>query len=85
MQTLKQRSPPHIKELYTFESDLIRQVKFIKFRNVSNNIQQQIKSDLKDIEGTNKIFVQVDKSSILYKMSPNKYKWMLHKKHNYTW
>ena len=71
---------PYIKELDTFESDLTGLIKSMKYRNVCNGIQQQLRSDLKDIEGNNKIFVKADKSGNLYKLSPNKYKLILHKK-----
>ena len=60
-------------------SDLIELVRSIRYRRVNNNLQQQIRNDLKDIEGYNKILVKVDKSNNLYKMSPNRYKQMLHK------
>ena len=46
---------------------------------MNNSIQQQIKSDPKDIEGTNRIFVKADKLDNLYKMSPNNYKQMFHR------
>ena len=48
------------------EGELISQVRLIKYRRISNNIQQQIKNDRKKL----KIAV--------YKMSPNKYKQKLH-------
>ena len=50
--------------------------KSIRYRNINNGTRQQIKSNLKDIEGTHKIFV---KSGKLNKMSPYKYKHMLHR------
>lgn len=61
-----------LKKLDTFESDLIKLVKSVRYRNVSDGIQWWIKSDLKDIEGIHKIFVKADKSDNLYKTSPNK-------------
>ena len=42
-------------------------------------MQQQIKNDLKKLENSKKIIIKANKSSNIYKMSPNKYKQMLHK------
>ena len=46
--------------------------KAIRYRKISNNIQQ-IRNDLKDIEGKSKILVKADKSADLYKITPNRY------------
>ena len=63
-----------------FEAEWINLVRSIEKINnntqqqINNNTQQQIKNDLKKVENSNKIKVKANKSSNVYKMSPNKYK-----------
>ena len=48
----------------------------MRYIDVSNNIEEQIRNDLKDIESKSKIF-KTDKSINLYNMSPTRYMHML--------
>ena len=68
----KTNTPPHIKEWDNFEAELISLVRLIKYRRINNNIRQKIKDDLTKVENSNKIRVKADKSSNVYKISPNK-------------
>ena len=74
------KRPTHIKVLNDFEAEFIGLVRLIKYRRISNTIQQQIKNDLKkNLKIAIKIIVKVDKSNYVYKMSTNEYKQMLNK------
>ena len=60
---------PAIEELSEFESDLVSMIKNIQFRPVRNNFLTQLKSDKKEINNTNELLVNADKSTNIYKFS----------------
>ena len=43
-------------------------VKNIQFRKISNNFQQKLKDDIRDLKSINKVFVLADKSRNIYKL-----------------
>ena len=70
--------PPFIKQMSGFESDLIGIIKTLKFRKVNNALMNNLNNDLRSIFETTEVITKADKSGNLYKMSPRKYKQMLH-------
>ena len=70
--------PPFIKQLESFESDLIGLIEKITFRDTNNLLLSKMKSDLELINQSSKIITKADKSANLYKLSPRKYKSLLH-------
>ena len=61
--------PPYVNELAEFESDLLTMVHNIEFRPVRKNL----KDDVKVINNTKEVLVNVDKSTNTYKMNKNEY------------
>ena len=77
---LKLRNPPpHIKEMDKFEAEMIGMVKEIKFRKMSNNIQQKMFEDMRRFKESENIFIKSDKSGNLYEIEKGKYKQMMFK------
>ena len=58
--------PPPVKELAGFESELIELVRNTKFRKVKNQLQNQLKEDIKKINQSDKNLTFSDKSSNMY-------------------
>ena len=71
------RTPPQHKLLLDFESDLYNLIGNIKFKNGSNDFLKQMKSDIESLKSGGSVVVEADKTSNLYKMSPEKYKQLL--------
>ena len=65
--------PPPVKELAAFESELIELVKNIKFRKVNNQLQNQLKEDIKKINLQDKTLTFADKSSNIYRLTQEEY------------
>ena len=61
--------PPYVNELAEFESDLLTMVHNIEFRPVRKNL----KDDVKVINNTKEVLVNVDKSTNTYEMNKNEY------------
>ena len=55
--------PPPVKELAAFESELIELVKNIKFQKVKNQLQNELKEDIKKINQSDNTSTFADKSS----------------------
>ena len=60
-------------ELADFEKDMMLMVKNMQFRKISNNFQQKLKDDIRDIKSINKVFVPADKSRNIYKLENDQY------------
>ena len=60
------KCPPAIAELSEFESDLVSIIKNIQFRSVRNNFLAKLKNDIKEINNTNELHVNADKSTNIY-------------------
>ena len=68
---------PPANELADFEKDMMLMVKNIQFRKISNNFQQKLKDDIRDIKSINKVFVPADKSRNIYKLENEQYSKLL--------
>ena len=64
-------------ELADFEKDMMLMVKNMQFRKISNNFQQKLKDDIRDIKSINKVFVPADKSRNIYKLENEQYSKLL--------
>ena len=69
--------PRQLKELENFEKDLFNIVNCLKFRNVNDDFQEQMKSDLSDIKASPDVLMFADKTSNIYKVPPQEYKKLL--------
>ena len=58
--------PTQLKELMTFENELIQLVKEIKFRKIKNDFQKRLSDDIKMISSTEKTVTPADKTSNMY-------------------
>ena len=65
--------PPQPTELEMFEEDLLHIINLIKFRNQRNTFQQKLKADIEEIKKSTDVFVFADKTSNIYKMTPQKH------------
>ena len=75
------RSPHHVKELNEFEDcmlDMIQRVEF-KTNTYSNELQKQLRKDIKEIREENNIFVKADKTTNYYKTTPKSYVTLVNK------
>ena len=63
-----------IEELSGFESDLVLMIKNIQFRPVRNNFPAKLKNCIKEINNTDGLLVNADKSTNNYKFSKDQYK-----------
>ena len=62
--------PPQITLLDEFEKDLYGIVTSIKYRNVNNNFQEKLKSDISKIRSSANMFIFADKTNNIYEMKP---------------
>ena len=53
-----------------FEEDLYGIVTSIKYRNVNNNFQEKLKSDISKIKSSANMFIFADKTNNIYEMKP---------------
>ena len=72
------RSPPFQPELKSFEDDVYKLIKDIRFRPVNDEFQKKLSNDVKVILKSTEIIVSADKSSNKYKMDIDQYKDLLH-------
>ena len=66
-------SPRPVKELTSFENDLISLVKNIKFRKAINHFQDQLQQDLKRMKASNKTMTFADKTTNIYRLTREEY------------
>ena len=62
------KCPPQVKELESFENDLVDMVRNIKFRKITNPFQRQMYENMETIRTSNKSFIQADKTRHLYEL-----------------
>ena len=60
--------PPQISLLDEFEKDLYGIVTSTKYRNVNNNFQEKLKSDISKIRSSTNVFIFADKTNNIYEM-----------------
>ena len=70
---------PQIEELKAFENDLREVVKSVKTTNTTNELQETLKKDTKEIKSDNMVLVAGDKTSNFYKLEAKKYEELLDK------
>ena len=63
------KSPKQVKELYTFEKDLIAVVKDIKLRNTRSDFQTALQEDIRLIHNSKKTITFADKTSNMYQLT----------------
>lgn len=73
------KTPPVVEEMRTFESKMTNLIQNIQFNNNYNNIQQQMKKDIKQINEEKKLIIKADKTTNFYKMAPKEYNTLLEK------
>ena len=73
-----EKSPPLVKDLLSFESDMYALIKGIEFKqHYGSKLQQKINKDIKDMRSSSCLFVQADKTTNIYKLSPEYYNKLL--------
>ena len=65
--------PPAVKELELFEKEFLELPNLIEFRKYSNKFQEDLKSDLKKINDSNRIIVAADKTTNYYMCEKDEY------------
>lgn len=70
-------SPPSVPELKPFEESLLNLTQNIEFQTTPSQFQKQIKTDIKSIKDSNKLYVKADKTSNYYRMDQTKYQQLL--------
>ena len=73
------KPPPQVPELKHFENRLYELIKSIKFRLYSNNFQDKLKNDIKDMENEEKMIIAADKTNNFYKLEAEEYDQLLQK------
>ena len=66
-------TPKQLKELAPFEEDLIRLLKEIKFRKVTNDFQKKLSDDIRKIKRSEKTVTPADKTSNMYRLTKEEY------------
>ena len=75
-----QNTPPNNRLLDSFETDLFKLIKMVKFKKVRNNFQMKLSQDINEVKKSNYIWVKSDKSKNIYKIKPSKYQEILKSK-----
>jgi len=71
---LKSKNTPKvIAEMINLEKELIEMAKNVKFRKGMNDFQRKMKTDLRNINSSQKVFVQADETSNMYKLTKTDY------------
>ena len=68
---------PQVEELKQFENDFRELVKSVETTNKTNELQETLKKDVKEIKSEKKVFASGDKTSNFYKLDSEKYKELL--------
>jgi len=62
-------TPQQVPELIDFEKELISIVRKLKFKKKTNHFQSKLKEDIEKINGSDKVYVNADKTMNIYKLS----------------
>ena len=68
---------PPLRELKTFEDDLVKLVQNVTFRNINEPFLNNIKNDLKNMNSSKNVYVFADKTKNIYEVSPTEYNKLL--------
>ena len=71
------RCPPQIEGMRRFEDDMLHLVENIKFRDVRDSFQKELKEDIKSIKRSDKILVPAGKTRNFYKVEKSQYEKLL--------
>ena len=72
--------PPHVPELDPLKNRLAEEiVGGVKYKKNTNNLQQQLREDISNMDKSNDLFIAGDKSSNYYKVSYKEYSKHLHR------
>ena len=67
------KCPPQMDNLKPFEEDLVRLIKNIKFKKVSNQFQAILSNDIKKIKNSNEMLISANKTRNLYLLEKDQY------------
>lgn len=70
-------SPPSVKELKQFEARMRQLIQTVQFKPHNNAFQRDLKKDLEDIRGEDRMLVKADKTTNFYRVEPKEYSSML--------
>ena len=70
-------TPSFNPDLENFENDLLHIIKTIKFQNISNKFQKELKLDIKKVKSNPNILVFADKTSNIYQLTTENYEKIL--------
>ena len=66
--------PGIIKQLETFEKEPFDIVSSLKFRNITDDFQKQLKEDISNIKLSPDVLILADKTNNIYKATPEQYR-----------
>ena len=75
-----QNTPPNNRLQDSFETDLFKLIKMVKFKKIRNNFQMKLNKDIEEVKTSKYIWVRSDKSKNIYKIKPSKYQEILKSK-----
>ena len=67
-----------MKEMVQFENDLILLAKNLQFKKECNDFQKRLKSDMKAMQESGKTLTPADKTTNMYRLSPEEYSRLKH-------
>ena len=67
------KCPSSFKELVPFENDMMDMIKNLEFKRVNNEFQLNLRNDIRQIRRRNSLFILVEKSRNIYKVSKASY------------
>ena len=70
--------PSSDKELVSFENDMMDMIKDLEFKRVNDEFQSILRNDIRQIRRSNNLFISVDKSRNIYKVSKASYERTMH-------
>ena len=73
------RPPPHIAELESFESEMLKLTQNVKFNNNKTEFQRKLEVDVASIKNDPKMLVKADKTTNYYKLTTDEYNNLLEK------
>ena len=72
------KCPSSVKEVVSFENDVMDMIKNLEFKRVNNEFQSNLRNDIRQIRISNNLFISVDKSRNIHKVSKASYGRMMH-------
>ena len=71
------KTPPQEKDLIAFENDLVKLKQNVTFEHISNNFQDQMRTDIESIKRSKNIYIFADKFNNLYESDIKNYNKLL--------